>query len=56
MEFTLLTFWTSWDAIKDFAGDDVTNAVLYAEDHAYFTDWDQHVQHLTVASWSGIHS
>jgi heme-degrading monooxygenase HmoA len=50
VEFTLLTFWTSWAAITAFAGDDVSKAVLYPEDHAYFTKWDEHVQHLAVAS------
>jgi heme-degrading monooxygenase HmoA len=54
VEFTVLTFWVSWDAITAFAGDDVSRAVLYPEDHAYFTKWDEQVQHLTVASWEGI--
>jgi len=51
VEFTLLTFWASWDAITAFAGDDVSKAVLYPADHAYFTRWDEQVQHLAVASW-----
>jgi heme-degrading monooxygenase HmoA len=54
VEFTLLTFWASWDAITAFAGDDVSKAVLYPEDHAYFTRWDEQVQHLAVASWEGV--
>jgi hypothetical protein len=52
VEFILLTFWTSWDAITAFAGDDVSKAVLYPEDHAYFTRCDEQVQHLAVASWT----
>jgi hypothetical protein len=54
VEFTLLTFWTSWDAITAFAGDDVSKAVLYPEDHAYFTKWYEQIQHLAVASWDGV--
>lgn len=53
VEFTLLTFWVSWDAITAFAGDDVSKAVLYPEDYAYFTKWDERVQHLAVVSWEG---
>lgn len=51
VEFTLLTFWTGWEAITAFAGDDVSKAVLYPQDRSYFTKWDEHVQHLAVASW-----
>ena len=53
-EFTLLTFWATWEAITAFAGEDVNKAVLYPQDHAYFTDWDERVEHMTVASWSGL--
>jgi heme-degrading monooxygenase HmoA len=54
VEFTLLTFWTSWEAIIAFAGDEISKAVLYPEDHAYFTKWDGEVQHLAVASCDGV--
>jgi heme-degrading monooxygenase HmoA len=54
VEFTLLTFWASWEAITAFAGDDVTRAVLYPEDHTYFTRWEERVEHVTVVSWDGV--
>jgi heme-degrading monooxygenase HmoA len=54
VEFTLLTFWPSWDAIRAFAGDDVSRAVLYPEDRNYFTTCDEQVKHLVVAAWDGI--
>lgn len=54
VEFTLLTFWASWDAIAAFAGDDPGKAVLYPEDHAYFTKWDEQVRHLAVSAWDGF--
>ena len=31
-EFSLLTLWESWDAIKAFAGEDYEKAVYYPED------------------------
>jgi heme-degrading monooxygenase HmoA len=52
VEFTLLTFWASWEAIAAFAGDDVNQAVVYPGDRAYFTAWDEQVEHLAVASWN----
>ncbi|GAA2460209.1 hypothetical protein [Streptomyces macrosporus] len=48
VEFWLLTFWESEEAIRAFAGDDIGQAVLYPQDAAYFTRADQEVHHFDV--------
>ena len=49
-EFTLLTLWESWDAIKDFAGPDYEKAVYYPEDERFLLEMDPHVTHYEVLS------
>ena len=48
VEVVTLTFWTSWDAIRSFAGDDPTLAVYYPEDDAYLLDRPEFVEHYEV--------
>ncbi|MEU5870646.1 hypothetical protein AB0A73_03695 [Glycomyces sp. NPDC047369] len=43
-----LTFWASLDAIRDFAGDDYTTAVVEPEAQAVLTDFDRTVSHREV--------
>jgi heme-degrading monooxygenase HmoA len=47
-EFLLLTLWESWDAIQQFAGDDVEKAVYYPEDQDYLLSLDPKVEHYDV--------
>jgi heme-degrading monooxygenase HmoA len=50
VEFTLMTFWESIDAVCAFAGDDVLRAVTYPRDSEYFTRFDEHVDHVEVVA------
>jgi hypothetical protein len=43
-----LTFWSTLDAIREFAGDDCTIAVVEPEARACLTDYDRIVTHETV--------
>ena len=37
-EFVTLTFWDSMEAVKGFAGEDVTTAVFYPEDDRFLVE------------------
>ena len=50
----LATLWRSMDAIREFAGEDCTRAVLYANDEQYFLRWDERVEHFEVTSLEGL--
>jgi hypothetical protein len=50
IEFTLVLFWESSDAIRRWAGDEPDLAVLYPEDECYFTRFELSVEHLRVAN------
>lgn len=45
-EFLMLTFWTSMEAVRGFAGDDVGTAVFYPEDDRFLIERD-----LTASHW-----
>ena len=47
-EFLLLTFWESWDAIRQFAGDDVEKAFYYPEDSEYLLSMEPEFEHYEV--------
>jgi heme-degrading monooxygenase HmoA len=47
-EFTLISLWESYDAIKAFAGADYENAVYYPEDKRFLLELDPHVTHYEV--------
>ena len=47
-EFFLLTLWESWDAIRQFAGDDVEKAFYYPEDPEYLLSMEPKVEHYEV--------
>jgi heme-degrading monooxygenase HmoA len=49
-EFVTMSFWESMDAIRAFAGDDVTAAVYYPEDERFLVDREDTVTHFDVAS------
>ena len=52
-EFLLVTLWESWEAVRAFAGDDVSRAVFYAEDDAFLLERDPTATHYGVleAQW-----
>ncbi|HEX7029601.1 MAG TPA: antibiotic biosynthesis monooxygenase [Gammaproteobacteria bacterium] len=47
-EFTLLTLWESRDAIRAFAGDDISRAVYYPEDDAFLLEKPERLRHYDV--------
>jgi len=47
-EFTLISLWDSWDAIKAFAGPDYQNAVYYPEDEKFLVERGPRVDHYEV--------
>ena len=47
-EFTLLTLWESWEAIKAFAGSDYEKAVYYPEDQKFLLEMEPRVTHYEV--------
>jgi heme-degrading monooxygenase HmoA len=47
-EFTLISLWESWDAIKAFAGPDHENAVYYPEDEKFLLERGPRVLHYEV--------
>jgi heme-degrading monooxygenase HmoA len=47
-EVVTLSFWTSLDAVRGFAGDDVEVARFYPEDDRYLVDRDVTVTHYAV--------
>lgn len=47
-EFTTLTLWTSFEAIRSFAGEDVSRARYYTDDDAYLVDRPDDVRHYRV--------
>ncbi|MHC1788845.1 antibiotic biosynthesis monooxygenase family protein [Solidesulfovibrio sp.] len=53
VEVTLVTYWTSLDAVKAFAGEDIGRAVLYPGDDVYEIVPETVVRHYEVvgAEW-----
>jgi len=49
-EFTLISLWESWDAIREFAGSDYEKAVYYPEDKKFLLEMQPHVDHYEVLS------
>ncbi|SHF08773.1 hypothetical protein SAMN05443144_105145 [Fodinibius roseus] len=46
--FETLTFWTSEEAIKKFAGSEVLKAKYYPEDQDFLLEFEEHVRHYKV--------
>jgi heme-degrading monooxygenase HmoA len=53
-EFLLLTLWESEEAIRRFAGDDISRAVFYPEDDRFLVDRDDRVNHFEVVFEDGL--
>ena len=47
-EFTLISLWESWEAIKQFAGPEYEKAVYYPEDRKFQLELEPHVTHYEV--------
>jgi heme-degrading monooxygenase HmoA len=47
-EFVVLSFWKSFDAIREFAGSDIERAVFYPEDDRYLVEREERVAHFDV--------
>jgi heme-degrading monooxygenase HmoA len=47
-EIVTLSLWTSYEAVRAFAGDDVETAVYYPEDDRYLVDREATVTHYEV--------
>lgn len=47
-EFLLLSLWESWNAIREFAGNDVEKAFYYPEDPQYLLSMQPNVDHYEV--------
>lgn len=48
VEFLVLTRWASLDAIRKFAGDEITEAVVHPEAAATFLGYDRTARHYEV--------
>jgi catechol 2,3-dioxygenase-like lactoylglutathione lyase family enzyme/heme-degrading monooxygenase HmoA len=53
-EFATLTLWSSFDAVKAFAGDDVEQAVFYPEDDRFLVDRETTATHFDVFEPYGV--
>lgn len=53
-EFTLISLWSSWAAIKAFAGDDLEKAVFYPEDEKFLLEKGPRVSHYEVLGHPAI--
>ena len=47
-EFVLLTLWESREAIRGFAGEDISRARYYPEDPAFLLEMPVHLRHYEV--------
>ncbi len=47
-EVVTLSFWESYEAIREFAGDEVDRAVFYPDDDRYLVERDLQVAHFNV--------
>ena len=53
-EFTMLSLWTSMDAIRAFAGDDPSRAVFYDQDDDFLVEREMTVRHYVVYGATGL--
>jgi catechol 2,3-dioxygenase-like lactoylglutathione lyase family enzyme/heme-degrading monooxygenase HmoA len=53
-EFVTLTFWSSLEAVRGFAGEDVDRAVFYPEDDRFLVDRETTVTHFEVVEPEGV--
>ena len=46
--YVLITFWDSYESIKDFAGEEIEKARYYPEDKEYLLEFEPFVKHYEV--------
>ncbi len=46
--FTLITYWTNLEVIKNFAGNDIEKAKYYPEDDDFLLEFEENVDHFEV--------
>ena len=46
--FLLISYWDSWESIKNFAGEDINKARYYPKDESYLLELEPYVQHYEV--------
>ena len=51
-EFLILSWWSSIESVRGFAGDDTATAVFYPEDDAFLIERDLTAQHWEIDSSS----
>ncbi len=54
VEFTVISFWESKEAIKRFAGEDINKARYYPEDSEYLLEMTPELEHYEVSVASGL--
>jgi len=52
VEFSTITLWTSLEAIRAFAGEDVARAKYYPEDRDFLLEFPPFVEHHEVVAWA----
>lgn len=52
--FETLTFWTSEEAIRAFAGEDVLKAKYYPEDDGFLLEFESEVRHYEAVEGLGL--
>lgn len=53
VEFSTIMYFSDWDAVRAFAGDDVNAAVVPDADRALLTRWDSRSRHYELLSRNG---
>ena len=46
--FMLITYWNNWEALRQFAGEDVEKAKYFPEDNDFLLEFEENVQHFEV--------
>jgi heme-degrading monooxygenase HmoA len=54
VEFTLISLWDSYDAIRAFAGEEFGKAVYYPEDSKFLLEMSAGVEHYEVVEGRGL--
>jgi hypothetical protein len=44
----LITYWNNWEALRQFAGEDVEKAKYFPEDNDFLLEFEENVQHFEV--------
>lgn len=52
-EILTISLWVDEDAVRAFAGDDISRAVFYPEDDAWLIERDHHADHWEVLGEAG---